>query len=138
MSKLNTRFKNRVLELEDRSLLFLPGEVERGYMEVKALLESAKEEIIIIDNYFGHKFDDVLSKVKVKVTIITNIKNKKIESNNIYKVVKSNNEHDRFLIIDNTCYHFASSFETLGDKRSLAHKIKDSYLIDALKKLQNP
>lgn len=130
--------KNRVLELEDRSLLFLPGEVERGYMEVKALLESAKEEIIIIDNYFGHKFDDVLTKVKVKVTIITNIKNKKIESSNIYKVVKTNNEHDRFLIIDNTCYHFGSSFETLGDKRSLAHKIKDSYLIDALKKLQNP
>jgi len=131
--------KNKVLELENlqnHTIVYNPGEQLRGYLEIKALIETAKKEVILIDNYLGHKYDDVLFGLKqVKKTIITNVNNSKIESNDNYKVIKLNLDHDRFVIVDDTCYHFGASLEDIGKKRSFTQRIQEKWVIDLLKSL---
>ena len=131
--------KTRVLELEKQQkqeIVFLPHSEDISHKKIEELFKTATREILIVDNYFGHNFDDVLKDSGVEVTIITNINNRKIDSNDIYKVVKTNCEHDRFIIVDDSCYHFGMSIESLGEKFSLGHKITDEYVIKFLKELK--
>ena len=131
--------KTRVLELEKQQkqeIVFLPHSEDISHKKIEELFKTSTREILIVDNYFGHNFDDVLKDSGVEVTIITNINNRKIDSNDIYKVVKTNCEHDRFIIVDDSCYHFGMSIESLGEKFSLGHKITDEYVINILKELK--
>ena len=61
--------KTKVLEIEQRQqhqITYFKGEELRGFVEIKRFLETATKEIIIFDNYFGHEYDEVLDKLKVK------------------------------------------------------------------------
>ncbi|MBR4378234.1 MAG: virulence RhuM family protein [Bacilli bacterium] len=126
------------LQLESRhEITYFPGDQLRGFIEIKRFLETAKEEIILVDNYIGHKYDDVLLGIKVKKTIITNIKNKKIETCDNYTVIKTNELHDRYVLVDDVCYKFGSSLEQVGEKLSSSGKITDTFLINSIKNLKN-
>lgn len=128
--------QNRVLELENnqnKGISFYPGDELKSFAAIEHLLKSAKKEIIIVDNYFGHDFDYVLKEANVEKTIITNTKNTKIESNENYKVVKSNDFHDRYIIVDDVCYFFGQSFGELGSKISYSIRIQDKVFIDTIK-----
>ena len=70
--------------------MFEPGDQLKAFLGVQKFLESAKSEILIIDNYFGHDFDEVLQTLRVEKTIITNISNTKVENCENYKVIKNN------------------------------------------------
>ena len=124
---------NKVLELENtvlklkneqlKEIRYFPGDELRGFIEIKRFLETAKHEIIIIDNYFGHEFDEVLLNNNVKKTVITNPKNIKIESNENYEVIKINYYHDRYIIVDNLCYTFGQSPKDVGIHESSARRL---------------
>ena len=139
--------RNDILELQrdmkqmkldsKKEIVYYDGEQLRGFIEVKRFIETAKEEIILVDNYIGHSFDEVLSKLTVKKTIITSVKNKKIDTCDTYTVVKTNENHDRYVLVDNVCYTFSSSLEELGEKTSSSRKITDMFLINSIKNLKN-
>ena len=124
---------NKVLELENtvlklkndqlKEIRYFPGDELRGFIEIKRFLETAKHEIIIIDNYFGHEFDEVLLNINVKKTVITNPKNIKIESNDNYEVIKINYYHDRYIIVDKLCYTFGQSPKDVGIHESSARRL---------------
>ena len=123
----------KLMQRQNNELVYYDGAELRGFIEVKRFLETAKKEIIIIDNYFGHSFDEVLSRINVAKTIITNPKNTKIESNENYKVVKTDIFHDRFVIVDDSCYNFGKSIDDLGGNFSIGKRISDEVIIRALK-----
>lgn len=123
----------KLMQRQNNELVYFDGAELRGFIEVKRFLETAKKEIIIIDNYFGHSFDEVLSRINVAKTIITNPKNIKIESNENYKVIKTDIFHDRFIIVDDSCYNFGKSIDDLGGNFSIGKRTNDEVIIRALK-----
>ena len=136
ISQLEIKY-HELKEKEQKQLFIQPGDELKSYAAIEKFLLSAKQEILIIDNYFGRDFDSVLSKINVEKTIITNVNNKKIDTNNNYRVIKVNEFHDRYIIVDDVCFHFGSSIGELGDKISHAIKLTDLEVIRVLKKFKN-
>jgi hypothetical protein len=127
--------------------IFYEGEVFDAYVLVNKIIKSAKQSIILIDNYIDESVLTMLSKrtPNVKVVLLT----KEISKTLKLDIVKFNNQyppieakiltdsHDRFLIIDNNdVYHLGASLKDLGKKwfafskmelsgLSLLDKIKD-------------
>ena len=117
--------------------VFYNGEVFDAYLFISKLIRSAKESIILIDNYIDETVLEHLSKStpKVKVSILT-----KNITNNLKLDVKKYNEqyhkiallqfglsHDRFLIIDKTdIYHIGASLKDLGKKWFAFSKFEQS------------
>ena len=135
--------KNSILELQvkyleleakqNSSILFEPGDQLKAFLGVQKFLESAKSEILIIDNYFGHAFDEILYGLNVEKIIITNVNNTKVETCENYKVIKNNIFHDRFIIVDNYCYHFGASIEDVGKNISVGQRINEIEIVKFLK-----
>ena len=137
--------QNNILELQ-RDILKLKGEMYKQinfkpgdepiiHQAIVDFLKTVEHEIVIIDNYFGHDFDEVLSQLNIKKTIITNIKNSKIDTNTNYKVIKRNDIHDRYIIVDDVGYHFGTSITDLGSNISSSARIEDKNFINYLKDL---
>ncbi len=126
----------KYLELEAKqnsSIIFKPGDQLNAFWGVQKFLQSAKKEILIIDNYFGHAFDEVLGEINVDKAIITNVNNSKIDTCKNYKVIKNNIFHDRFIIVDDYCYHFGSSIEDVGKNISVGQRINEITIVNFLK-----
>ena len=115
--------------LEDKTLptkgIFFDGQVFDAYKFVSELIKSAKETIILIDNYVDETVLTLFEKrnENVKVVIYSEL-TKQIELdlkkfNSQYErieIKQFNKSHDRFLIIDNQVYHFGASLKDLGKK----------------------
>ena len=117
--------------IEDKSLkpkqgIFYEGEVFDAYVFVADLIKSAKESIILIDNYVDESVLTLFSKnPAIEVTIYTkSISNqlkldlKKYNAQHKPITIKTFKEsHDRFLILDGKeVYHFGASLKDLGKK----------------------
>ena len=108
------------------------------------MIRSAKESIILIDNYVDDSVLTLFTKKNkcVKVKIFTkmsqrlNLDIKKYHSQypliTIEKFIKS---HDRFLIIDDKVYHFGASLKDLG-KKWFAFSRFDKEAVKLLNKLK--
>jgi hypothetical protein len=106
--------------------IFHNGQIFDAYIFANDLLKSAKQDIVLIDNYIDDTVLTLFSKYKnLKFTIVTkNISNQSkldIEKYNLqYKnltIKISNKYHDRFLLIDNKeAYHIGASLKDLGKK----------------------
>jgi hypothetical protein len=107
--------------------IFYDGQIFDAYQFVSNLIKSAKESVILIDNYIDESVLFILSKrkPKVEVTVYTASISKQLKFdierfNTQYpyinvKVFKKS--HDRFLIIDHkTVYHIGASLKDLGKK----------------------
>jgi len=127
--------------LEDKTLpnkgIFFEGQVFDAYKFVSDLIRTAKESIILIDNYVDDSILILFTKTNIKITIYTNItkqleldlKKYKEQYNNL-EIKQFNKSHDRFLIIDNQVYHFGASLKDLGKKWFAFSKLeKDSVKI---------
>ena len=123
--------------------IFFEGEIYDAYSLLIDILNRAKKEIIIIDNYAGKELFDILKNIKVSIKIITKnidevlIKKYKKQYNNI-EIIYSDKFHDRFIIIDkSTLYHSGASFKDLGNKCFSINKIEDiGILKELLKKVR--
>jgi hypothetical protein len=106
--------------------VFFEGQIFDAYVFVSDLIRSAKDSVILIDNYVDEAVLMLLSKRGPDVTADIYTKNisKQLESdmkkhNSQYDPVMihgTDSFHDRFIIIDNIVYHIGASFKDLGKK----------------------
>ncbi|GHV72410.1 DNA-binding protein [Bacteroidia bacterium] len=106
--------------------IFYDGQIFDAHKFVSNLVKSAKNDIVLIDNYVDESVLTMLSKRDkgVKATIYTKDLNPKLQldlqkHNAQYPAITItifDRSHDRFLIIDNTVYHIGASLKDLGKK----------------------
>ena len=106
--------------------IFYDGQIFDAYAFVANIIRSAKDSVILIDNYIDEDVFLLLAKRKegVRAEIytgcISKIIEKDVQKHNMQypsiKIVCRKNIHDRFLIIDNDVYHIGASFKDLGKK----------------------
>ena len=127
-------------KIEDKQGIFFQGQIFDAFSKFQQLIQSAKKEIILIDNYIDLTVLDRLTKKQkgVKVTIytkpdtpISQLEEKKFNSQYPTLDLKfTSTMHDRFLIIDNTeIYHVGASLKDLGKKCFGFTKLEDSKIM---------
>lgn len=143
---------NKLFEaIEEKSIkptqgIFYDGEVYDAYLFVSNLIKSAKESIVLVDNYLDESVLTMLSKRQTNVTATIYTKNitaqleLDIKKHNAQypKVTlkKFDASHDRFLILDaRELYHIGASLKDLG-KKWFAFSKFDMESFDILKRLQ--
>ena len=128
---------------EFKQKIFFEGQVWDSYNLIIKIIKSAKEKILIIDNYIDDSILEMLSKKNknVEVVILTsnnsNISKLDIQKFNkeypVLKFAKTNKFHDRFVVIDNKeLYHCGASLKDLGKKCFGINKIEDIEYIEKL------
>lgn len=114
-------------QLSPEKGVFFNGQIFDAYVFVTNLIKSAKEEIILIDNYLDESILVLLSKYssRVSISLYTKEISRKLKLDfekfiqqypnaNLKTFSKS---HDRFLILDKSIlYHFGASLKDLGKK----------------------
>lgn len=120
------------------SNIYFEGQTYDSYSLLRDILNSSKNNIIIIDNYLDKSVLDILKETNKKIIFITNKYNNrdyekyKSQYDNITLKI-SNSFHDRYIIIDNqTLYHSGASFKDLGKKCFNINKIEESKIINSL------
>jgi hypothetical protein len=106
--------------------IFFDNQVFDAYSFVSDLIKSAKESIVLIDNYLDDSVLLLLSKRNehVEATIYTASISPQLQldiqrHNMQYPPININiftRSHDRFLIIDETVYHIGASLKDLGKR----------------------
>ena len=123
---------------EKNNHIFFDGQIYDAYSIMIDIINTSKNEIMIIDNYVDKNILDILSKTNKNITLITNQYNnndynKYQEQYNNIKLVINNKIHDRFIIIDKKeLYHCGASFKDLGRKCFAITKIEDEKLLNSL------
>ena len=123
--------------------IFFEGQIYDAYSLIVDIIKTAKYKILIIDNYIDDSILKMLVKKNqnVEVVILTseksNISKLDIQKFNkeypILKVAKSNQFHDRFIVIDNEkLYHCGASIKDLGKKCFAISKIEDNNWVNTI------
>lgn len=106
--------------------IFYDGQIFDAYVFVADLIRSARQSIVLIDNYIDDSVLIMLSKrttgvsaeiltCRLPQTLLLDVQKHNAQYAPItLKQVK--NIHDRFLIIDDTVYHIGASLKDLGRK----------------------
>lgn len=132
--KLETTF-NKMQKKEKINTIFFEGQIFDAYVLLLDIFDTAKEEIIIIDNYAGKELLKILKNIDKKIIIISkNIDDTLVKK---YKSEYSNIEfknidifHDRFIIIDRKkLYSCGASFKDLGKKCFAVNEMESEELI---------
>ncbi len=125
--------------------IFFDGQVYDAYAFINDLIKSAKNEIILIDNYIDDSVFTILSKYQnLKIKIYTQTITKQLlldyqkyqaQYSNV-ELVEFKNSHDRFIIIDGiNIYHIGASLKDLG-KKWFAFSKFDMDALEILKRLK--
>lgn len=131
-------------EAEFTQKIFFEGQIFDAYSLIIDIIKSAKEKILIIDNYIDESVLKILSKKNKKVeVIILTLPNSKLMKLDItkfnkqyptLKVARTNKFHDRFMIIDNKdIYHFGASLKDLEKKCFAINKMQDMSIVEYIK-----
>jgi len=113
-------------ELPKKEGIFFEGQIFDAYVFISDLIKSAKNAIVLIDNYIDESVLLLLSKrgQKASAKIYTRQISPQLQldltkHNAQYKTVniyETDRFHDRFLLVDNTVYHIGASLKDLGKK----------------------
>ena len=106
--------------------IFYDGQIFDAYVFVSDLIRSARNRIVLIDNYIDESVLVLLSKREASVSaeirtghITRQLKLDVQKHNSQYppiNIVRTHNVHDRFLITDDDVYHLGASLKDLGKK----------------------
>lgn len=148
--KTEDKFDNILNALEDKTLkpkqgIFFEGQMFDAYVFVSDLIKSARESIVLIDNYVDETVLTLLSKRDKKCSAIIYTKNLTkqlkldLEKHNsqysLIEIKELKEAHDRFLILDEkNIYHIGASLKDLG-KKWFAFSKFETGAIDILGKL---
>ena len=120
--------------LPPREAIVFDGQIFDAYTLMCDLIRSAKNRIIIVDNYIDDSVFRQLDKraTGVSATIFTpsisRTLRQDLERHNAQyapiEVKTFRRAHDRFLIIDDTVYHVGASFKDLGKKLTAFSKME--------------
>lgn len=125
--------------------IFFDGQIYDAYSLIIDIIKTAKNKILIIDNYINDSVLKMLAKKnkEVEVVILTS-KNNELSQldinkfNGQYPTLKlaiTNRFHDRFMVIDDKeLYHIGASLKDLGKKCFAISKVENQEMIDLLKK----
>ncbi|MBQ7745996.1 MAG: ORF6N domain-containing protein [Spirochaetia bacterium] len=150
--KINTKFLeyderfSKIFKVLDSSStqvkegVFIQGQIFDAYSQFNKLIQIAKKEIILIDNYIDLTVLDRLSKKNSGVSVIiytrpdTPIKQFDIDKFNAqYPILTIKHTlimHDRFLILDSIeIYHIGASIKDLGKKCFCLMKMENTQLM---------
>lgn len=147
-SEMLINHENRILKLETTfnkmqnkrkiNTIFFEGQIFDAYVLLLDIFDTAKEEIIIIDNYAGKELLKILKNIDKKIVIISkNIDDtlvKKYQSE-YFNIEFKNIDifHDRFIIIDKKkLYSCGASFKDLGKKCFAINEMESKELINNL------
>ena len=133
-------------KFDKKEKMLLKGEVFDGYLSVLELLKTANENIIVLDNYADITFLALIRNIKCSVTLITKksdrlndleIDKYNSEYHNL-KVIRNNESHDRFIIIDNKMiYQIGTSLNSIGEKITMIIRIEDKEIQNVLLNIIN-
>ena len=140
--------ENRILKLEEsfdkmsskQTSIIYDGKIYDAYSILIDILNSAKAEIIIIDNYANKELLDMLRTINKNIIILS----KNLDSvllkkyNNQYSnisFINNNSLHDRYIILDRKdVYVSGMSLKDIGKKYSYIYKINEELFITELLK----
>ena len=137
IKSMNTRLESVEIKLDSltsinyfKDKLFYNGELFEGYSFIKNLFKKAINRIIIIDSYLDYSVLEMMNDCNVDITVYiashTPITNREIllfQTNRRLNVIRTNNYHDRFIIIDDELYSVGSSIKDIGKKISHISKL---------------
>ena len=157
MNRMENNFENLSNEVQKISLqinthliptqgVFFDGQVFDAYELASKIIRTAKENIVLIDNYIDENTFVHLSKKNknVKVTLLTKSTTKQTlldlqkanEQYGGFEVKNFTQSHDRFLIIDNKeVYHLGASLKDLGKKWFAFSKLEKTSVQSILEKI---
>jgi 3-dehydroquinate dehydratase len=129
--------------------VFFDGQVYDAYELASRIIRSAKQSIVLIDNYIDDTVLTHLSKKKkgVKVILLTKNPSKQLsldvqkanEQYGNFQLKLFSKSHDRFLIIDgNDVYHLGASLKDLGKKWFAFSKLENEtvkHLMDTISEM---
>jgi hypothetical protein len=146
MEDLRNKMNEIDLQIKTHSLptqgVFFDGQVFDAYELASKIIRSAKQNIVLIDNYIDENTLTHLTKKQegVKVLLLSNSSGKQLTLD-IQKVNQQyggfelkafNSSHDRFLIIDNKeVYHLGASLKDLG-KRWFAFSLMEAQSVESI------
>ena len=122
-------------KFERKEELLLKDKPFTAYKTIFNILNTSKDEIIIIDNYADISILDLIKNIKLNVILITKDSNRLSNSevdkyNHEYhnlNVIRDNSFHDRYVIIDRCdIYHLGCSINSIGKRISMISKISDN------------
>ena len=131
---------SKLEEKTKRNSIFFEGQIYDAYSLLIDILNTSRNEIIIIDNYVGKELLDILKDINKNITIISKnisdeLEKKYLSQYQNIKFMHSDSFHDRFIIIDDQIlYHCGSSFKDLGKKCFAISKIEDKNILNNLVK----
>ena len=130
-----------------RNQIFFDGQIYDSYSKIIDLMNIAKKELIIIDSYADKILLDMISKLNIKVILITKTKSllskldieKYNKQYNNLNIIYDDTFHDRYFIMDKSViYHLGTSINHMGSKTFSINKLEDSVVIESLlNKLNN-
>ena len=130
VATIKSHIKNNTLEFKQG--IFFNGQIFDAYVLLSDLINSSKRSIVLIDNYIDASILTLFSKnPHITCTLYTSSISKQLELD-IQKYTKqygnlsvktTKNFHDRFLICDETVYHFGASLKDLGHKVFAVNKM---------------
>lgn len=122
-----------------KQMIFYNGELFDAYQFIADIIRSAKQSIVLVDNYIDDNTLTLFTKNQnVDVLIYTHTISKQLKLdlekyNAQYRpleIKNFKNSHDRFLIIDNTViYNIGASLKDLGKKIFAINKM-DSFTLE--------
>lgn len=151
-SSILINHEERIMKLEEsfdklasrRSSIIYEDKIYDAYSVLVGILNEAREEIIIIDNYVNKELLDILRNINRKIIILskniddTLIKKYTIQYKNIVFISK-NLFHDRYIILDRkTVYISDMSLKDIGKKYSYIYKIREGlYIKELIKRIED-
>lgn len=130
-NKLLLNHENRIQLLENTldsfkeqkiKKIFFEGQIYDAYSILIDILNKARTEIIIIDNYASKELLDILKNINLKIIIVSKnvdsvLKEKYTKQYKNVEFLDNNSFHDRFIILDRSkLYTCGASFKDLGKK----------------------
>ena len=132
---------DKLSEKEVKNEIYFNGQIYDSYSKIIDIMKESKKELIIIDAYSDKITLDMISKINVKVIIITSKKRrlskldieKYNKQYNNLKVIYDETFHDRYFIIDRSIiYHSGTSLNYIGYKTFSINKLDDDIVIKSL------
>ena len=129
---------NKLSTKEKINHIFYNGQIYDAYSLLIDILNKAKKEIIIIDNYAGKELFDITKDIKLNIKIYTkNIdeisKKKYMQEYSNIEIITTDIFHDRFIILDNKeLYNLGSSLKDIGKKCTSINRIEGSTILKEL------
>ena len=131
-------------ELLSKEVFIEAGKVHDAYKEVRDLISGAASEVWIEDNYVDNSLFDLLSNLppNVEVKVLTKkwprdfpLELKKFREQYGVKmeVRTSVNFHDRFIWVDDRCYHLGASIKDAGKKAFMLSQLEDPNNVQAVR-----